>query len=169
MQVKVLKSKKLFLEFLIEQGLEKININKSLVDGARWAFYVEDLRIYNPKLSDLILELNDHLPIFIDPKLSRPLGTNSLKLVYSEEKVDALQKQEVKEKFIQEEVKEETEDSSLIVLPATVDWKWIESLKNNKEDKIKLDEYAQKEFNIELKRSMTLKNMIADFKEQLEK
>jgi len=169
LQVAVLKTKKLFLEFLIEKGLDKINMNKSLQDKARWSVYVDDLRIYNARLADLILELNESLDIFIDPSKSRPLTINAIKLVYSEDKKVAVQQKEAaKQIFQKEEDKEEAKDSSLIV-PATVDWKWIESLKNNKEDKVKLDEYAQKEFNIELKRSMTLKNMIADFKEQLEK
>jgi hypothetical protein len=145
-------------------------MNKSLQDKARWSVYVDDLRIYNARLADLILELNESLDIFIDPSKSRPLTINAIKLVYSEDKKVAVQQKEAaKQIFQKEEVKEEEKDSSLIVLPATVDWKWIESLKNNKEDKVKLDEYAQKEFSIELKRSMTLKNMVIDFKEQLEK
>lgn len=48
----------------------------------------------------------------------------------------------------------------------SVDWEWVESLENNKEDKLALDEYAQ-EFNVELSRRKTLENMIIDFKEAL--
>lgn len=47
-----------------------------------------------------------------------------------------------------------------------VDWGWIETLENTKEDKLALDEYA-KDFNIELSRRKTLENMIIDFKEAL--
>ena len=47
-----------------------------------------------------------------------------------------------------------------------IDWGWVESLKNTKEDKKRLDEYADK-FNVSLKRNMTIKNMVKDFKDQI--
>lgn len=47
------------------------------------------------------------------------------------------------------------------------DWKWIESLKSNKEDKLLLDKYAEKEFGIKLSRTKKLSNMILDFKAAL--
>ena len=48
-----------------------------------------------------------------------------------------------------------------------VDWDMLNSLENKKYDKIKLDEYAEKGFNIKLNQRNTLANMIEDFKEQL--
>lgn len=51
--------------------------------------------------------------------------------------------------------------------PKQPDWKWIESLENNKEDKLLLDDYADKEFSIKLSRTKKLSNMIIDFKAAL--
>ncbi len=48
-----------------------------------------------------------------------------------------------------------------------VDWSWIETLKNTKEDKKAFDEYAEEDYSIKLKRTMSLENMIKDFKEKL--
>ena len=47
-----------------------------------------------------------------------------------------------------------------------VDWEWVESLENNKEDKLKLDEYAET-FGVKLSRVKKLENMIIDFKEAI--
>mgnify|MGYP003366274198 CR=1 FL=1 len=49
-----------------------------------------------------------------------------------------------------------------------VDWEWVESLENNKEDKLKLDEYSET-FGVKLSRVKKLENMIIDFKEALDK
>ncbi|AUR84688.1 hypothetical protein NVP1063O_021 [Vibrio phage 1.063.O._10N.261.45.C7] len=49
-----------------------------------------------------------------------------------------------------------------------VDWEWVEGLKNTKYDKIELDKYAETKFDIKLKRTNTMPNMILDFKAQLE-
>jgi len=64
-----------------------------------------------------------------------------------------------------EEVKEEVSEVSLPNKP--VDWSWIETLKNTKEDKKAFDEYAEEDYSIKLKRTMSLENMIKDFKEKL--
>lgn len=71
----------------------------------------------------------------------------------------------VKEEEEEEEVKEvviETNTSN-----KAVDWDWINTLKNTKEDKKALDEYAEDDHSIKLKRTMSLENMIKDFKEKL--
>lgn len=49
----------------------------------------------------------------------------------------------------------------------TIDWDFINSLANTKEDKLKLESYAEDNFKITLKRSMTLEKMIGAFKEAL--
>ena len=49
----------------------------------------------------------------------------------------------------------------------TPDWEWIDSLENDKEDKLKLDNYAEK-FSVKLNRNKKLSNMINDFKTALE-
>ena len=64
--------------------------------------------------------------------------------------------------------KEITEVKSEATPPVKeVDWSWIETLKNNKEDKKAFDEYAEGDYGIKLKRTMSLENMIKDFKEKL--
>ncbi len=65
----------------------------------------------------------------------------------------------------EEEVKEEV--SEINTPTKSVDWDWINTLKNTKEDKKALDEYADADHNIKLKRTMSLENMIKDFKEKL--
>ncbi len=47
-----------------------------------------------------------------------------------------------------------------------VDWEWVESLKNSKADKIKLDEYAEG-FDVKLNQSNTIANMVKAFKKEL--
>ena len=64
-----------------------------------------------------------------------------------------------------EDVKEdlvETKESEF-----TVDWDWVESLEDNKEDKLLLDKYAEDNTGVKLKRNMKIKNMIRDFKKAL--
>lgn len=48
------------------------------------------------------------------------------------------------------------------------DWEWVSTLENKKYDKVKLDEYAEKEFGVKLARNKSLENMIKDFKEAVE-
>lgn len=59
------------------------------------------------------------------------------------------------------------EDKVITTETKEVDWDMIEALENKKYDKIKLDEYAEKEFGIKLNQRNTLSNMIKDFKDQL--
>ena len=58
--------------------------------------------------------------------------------------------------IVETEVTNETE---------TPDLEWVSTLKNNKEDKAKLDVYAEK-FNVKLNQRNTLKNMVSDFKKK---
>lgn len=66
-----------------------------------------------------------------------------------------------KKEVVKEEGVVETKDSS------SPDWDWIDSLPATKKSKEELDKYAEEKFNIKLKQSNTLPNMIKDFKEQL--
>lgn len=75
---------------------------------------------------------------------------------------------------IKKEVEVKVEVKEEVILPTepkqetkTVDWEWVNGLKNTKEDKKALDEYAESEHDIKLKRTMSLENMIKDFKEKL--
>lgn len=49
----------------------------------------------------------------------------------------------------------------------TPDWELIESFGNTKEDKLAFEQYADKNFGIKLKRSMTIDKMVDSFKESL--
>lgn len=49
----------------------------------------------------------------------------------------------------------------------TPDWKLIESFGNTKEDKLAFEQYADTNFDIKLKRSMTIDKMVDSFKESL--
>ena len=66
---------------------------------------------------------------------------------------------------VKEEVKEVVQEVNTPT--KSVDWDWINTLKNTKEDKKALDEYADADHSIKLKRTMSLENMIKDFKEKL--
>ena len=72
-----------------------------------------------------------------------------------------------------EQIQAETEVAEpLITLEPTVEkkevkWDWIDTLRNEKDDKEALDIYAEKELGIKLNRRKTLSNMIASLKEQL--
>lgn len=59
-------------------------------------------------------------------------------------------------------------DEEVTEASVDVDWEWVEGLKNTKYDKIELDKYAETKFDIKLKRTNTMPNMILDFKAQLE-
>lgn len=49
----------------------------------------------------------------------------------------------------------------------TPDWKLIKNFGNTKEDKLAFEQYADTNFGIKLKRSMTIDKMVASFKESL--
>lgn len=61
-----------------------------------------------------------------------------------------------------------SEEETVTEESVDVDWGWVEGLKNTKYDKIELDNYAETKFDIKLKRTNTMPNMILDFKAQLE-
>lgn len=72
------------------------------------------------------------------------------------------------EPIIPEEVITVPEEVAITEVSVDVDWEWIDGLKNTKYDKIELDKYAETKFDIKLKRTNTMPNMILDFKAQLE-
>jgi len=48
-----------------------------------------------------------------------------------------------------------------------VDWAWVESLEDTPENKLALDEYAEKNSDVKLKRNMKLVNMVRAYKKAL--
>ena len=70
------------------------------------------------------------------------------------------------EPVVEDVVVEETQEEVVqLEEEKTIDWDWIDTLKNNKSDKATLDKYAE-DFNIKLNQRNSLKNMIIDLKEQ---
>lgn len=61
----------------------------------------------------------------------------------------------------------EVADTLVATEVVTPDWKLIESFGNTKEDKLAFEQYADKNFGIKLKRSMTIDKMVDSFKESL--
>lgn len=72
------------------------------------------------------------------------------------------------EPIVPEEAITVPEEATVTEESVDVDWEWVEGLKNTKYDKIELDKYAETKFDIKLKRTNTMPNMILDFKSQLE-
>jgi hypothetical protein len=64
-------------------------------------------------------------------------------------------------------ITEDTEEEEEEKENKDVDWDMINKLENKKYDKVKLDEYAEKEFGIKLNQRNTLANMIKDLEDQL--
>lgn len=61
----------------------------------------------------------------------------------------------------------EIPDTLVATEVVTPDWKLIESFGNTKEDKLAFEQYADTNFGIKLKRSMTIDKMVIAFKESL--
>ena len=61
----------------------------------------------------------------------------------------------------------EIADTLVVTEVVTPDWKLIESFGNTKEDKLAFEQYADTNFGIKLKRSMTIDKMVNSFKESL--
>lgn len=145
--------------------------------------------IFTHGAKDFFTQLNDKFNLKIDTKLSYFFRDQSM-LFWDESGIKMSPDEVVgnalkgtQESFKEEDVTlvessfEETVDDSQEELEGDtelsedtkeVDWEWVESLENNKEDKLKLDEYAET-FGVKLSRVKKLENMIIDFKEALGK
>ena len=63
---------------------------------------------------------------------------------------------------VEDEVSEAVEEVSEAEFE--IDWSWVESLEDTPENKIALDEYAEKNSDVRLKRNMKLVNMVRAYK-----
>lgn len=107
-------------------------------------------------------KFNDRFGMTIDRANSQSAGRQSYLVKFldvAEKHVEAPVKPSVEHK--------EIADTLVATEVATPDWKLIESFGNTKEDKLAFEQYADTNFGIKLKRSMTIDKMVASFKESL--
>ncbi len=163
-------------EFLIKADCPKVDITISsdflkefdLADKFGTRFRMKTLREMLSKLDSLGTHLDTSTVSYVQGKFV--LGKHSVEDVetIAEGVVqEAVHVPEVSEEVVEEvvesieEVKEASEDS------VEVEWDWINSLVDNKDSKLQLDQYAENTFGIKLKRNMKLENMISIFKEKV--
>ncbi len=168
------KSTKDFYKF-IKSEIPKFDNNKS--QFAPWfSFYDVDGKFYNCKnFLYMLRELNKMKgEEFFATSSSRANGIPHY-FVQTGQSELAESLSEVIKRDIPEEVEEVVETEALISLEAVdepkvkePDWKWIESLEDTKENRKLLDDYAEKEFGIKLRKNMLVANMTKKFKEALE-
>lgn len=107
-------------------------------------------------------KFNDRFGMTIDRTNSQSAGRQSYLVKFldvAEKPVIAPVKASVEHK--------EVADTLVATEVVTPDWKLIESFGNTKEDKLAFEQYADTNFGIKLKRSMTIDKMVASFKESL--
>lgn len=193
---KFFKTKRQFMEYLIG-FLPSLNIPYS-VSKSKYTIQIGDKVVFSRNIIGMYQTLNELIggEVFINGRLVGKQGfkatidtgaaekalENAKNLpkpevvkvekptpVKAEEVIDAVPEQKEENK----EAEEKKDDSSLISLEVegekTPDWKWIDSLENNKDDKTSFKNYAQEEFGIELKGNVKLENLVTKFKEELEK
>ena len=136
-QIKKFPNKIEFWKYISELD-EKLNFTNTIKLPNLWFYY--DNTKYPTKSSTLTFnKLNELLGTKFNSELSAVTGSR-ITLYISPD--------------VQEDVQED------------VDWEWVGTLEDTKEDKLLLDQYAEK-FNVKLKRNMKLQNMVKVFKKQL--
>ncbi|CAH9011758.1 conserved hypothetical protein [Vibrio phage 424E50-1] len=183
------KTKRIFLQAL-SNYVADIDIPSS-VSKSKYTIQIKNKVVFARNMGDLLQKLNTIIgeEVFINGRL---VGRQGFKVVLDKEVSDKLlgkgspavakiatPEVKVAEKPVQEEpvvvepeviVEESVKESEVVSEESSteVDWEWIESLQDNKDSKLALDQYAEEKFDIKLKRNMKLPNMIAAFKEALE-
>ena len=164
MEYKLFKNKFQLWKYLGER-CSGVDVNTTLRMPFFW-IVMEDGSIYkNQSASQFAKTFNELFDFNLDAKLSYRSGKNCM-LFFSD---------------VEKEVKvlSDTDIKALVghytpILGADVvevktpDWEWINSLKSTQSDKKRLDDYALKHYDIELRRNKKLQDMIEDFKEALE-
>lgn len=169
----------------VHQFLPKLNVRES-VSRSRYSFkydgkvigcanLVAELSLMNKYLEEelFLLRISRSVgklryKIFVDEnvetKLLSDLPTVEVVENVKTHKEEEIPVQEVKE---EKELADPTKVEVGVVDKKEPDWEWVENLPDNKEGKLNLDQYVEKEFGIKLKRNMTMKNMLLTFKEEL--
>ncbi len=170
MEIEIIKNKKLLVKWLEQHGLKGIDVNKSLQDRSRWSINVDGERIYCPKLKTLAESINDKLDVNIDPTKSKPLSINTTKLVYYKDdvpveviSVEVTSVENTIEDALLEDDPLESQDTTSKVTNQDesfeCDWEWINTLEDDAQGKKDLAHYADKHFELKLKRTASLDNM----------
>lgn len=103
-------------------------------------------------------KFNDRFGMTIDRANSQSAGRQSYLVKFLD----------VAEKPVEAPVEpREIADTLVVTEVLTPDWELIESFGNTKEDKLAFEQYADENFGIKLKRSMTIDKMVASFKESI--
>lgn len=103
-------------------------------------------------------KFNDRFGMTIDRANSQSAGRQSYLVKFLD----------VAEKPVEAPVEpREIADTLVVTEVLTPDWELIESFGNTKGDKLAFEQYADTNFGIKLKRSMTIDKMVASFKESL--
>ncbi|CAH9011893.1 conserved hypothetical protein [Vibrio phage 501E54-1] len=179
------KTKRLFLEGL-SKYVADINIPSS-VSKSKYTIQIKNKVVFARNMGDLLQTLNTMIgeKVFVNGRLVGRQGFKveidsevseqvlakgePVSVVVEEKKVAKVEEPKKVEKAEAPVVEEEKAEAEVVVESSTeVDWEWIESLQDNKDSKLALDQYAEEKFDIKLKRNMKLPNMIAAFKEALE-
>lgn len=136
----------------VHQFLPKLNVRES-VSRSRYSFKYDGKVIGCASLVAELSLMNKYLEeeLFL-LRISRSVGKLRYKIFVDEN---------VETKLLSDLPTVEVADKK------EPDWEWIENLPDNKEGKLNLDQYVEKEFGIKLKRNMTMKNMLLTFKEEL--
>ncbi|BAV80916.1 hypothetical protein [Vibrio phage RYC] len=142
----------------VEKSKSRIRSRFSLVFG-------EEV-IYSGTVSEMVSNLNKVAGKDIFVKRAYLKGKSGYVIFLNEDPKELVVEDAVQEQEEKSEV-EKTEIDKEVVAPDAVDWEWVEGLGNTKEDKLALDQYAEK-FDVKLSRTMKIENMVAKFKEALE-
>ena len=169
-----------FWPFLFKQANDSSIDENISMQLPRGSFSVNNKIIHCPHFVDTLRKFNEMFGTRFVPEESTFGGQTYFNIAILEEG-ETYGVQEQKEETISKTEEEKVEDIPVsepvsaietIVVEAsgdvTPDWEWIESLDNNKEDKLALDQYAESKFSIKLSRTMKISNMIKAFKEELE-
>ncbi len=169
-----------FWPFLFKQANDSSIDENISMQLPRGSFSVNNKIIHCTHFVDTLRKFNEMFGTRFVPEESTFGGQTYFNIAILEEgKTRAVQEQ--KEETVSKTEEEKVEDipvsepvadiETIVVEDsgdATPDWEWIESLDNNKEDKLALDQYAESKFSVKLSRTMKISNMIKAFKEELE-
>ena len=136
---------------------------RNTIKSPNFCFYYDGEKKVTNGIKTTLKELNALMGTHFDEKVSIATG-NKVTLFITTESAVVKEAEKSLENVLQEdsEVLTTVEDNN-----KTPDWAWIKSLADTPEDKKILDDYAEKEFSIKLKRNMKISNMIKSFKKQL--
>ncbi|AUR92130.1 hypothetical protein NVP1170O_017 [Vibrio phage 1.170.O._10N.261.52.C3] len=160
----------------IAERSDKLDLEKTLdnlvtLRDSKWSFWLKDGKVIQPPhYMQHFVDINAQLGQMFDPAKSNLINRRVYISAYEDEapvEIAVVEDTVKEEPVIEADPVEGEVVEELVAEKVEVDWEWIDSLSNTKEDKKVLDEYAESKLGIKLNRTKTLKNMIASLKEQL--